>query len=253
MKTDIKGRMQLLIEVTAANLKRRLRVLPFDRERANDTVYIAEQADLQIEEIDHDPNLSPDGRLEYTLRAVRSAHAMATTWGEEQVGAYDSRIKIETAALLATPARPKDPVVLLTREVRLQEIREPIVAALRAVDPILRPALIGRIYAEGDADVRAAIAEAPQQVEVTGAGALSIGPLIPPALIEEFALGAAELSNPEAVAQLRDLSLLRDAFKSIAETLKTALSEAVRAPLDGDDVAEMAAGLKPVVFPLKRR
>jgi hypothetical protein len=253
MKSDVTGTVQLTIDVTDPNATRRLRVLSFNREQAQPAVDIAQEFDSRVEEIDQDPNLSPDGRREYTLRAAREAHATAVTWGEMRVNGLTAQINSEMAALLGTPARPKDPVVLLSREIRLQEIREPIIAALRGVDPILRPALIGRIYAEGDADVRAAVAEAPQQVEVSPVGALSIGPLVPLALIEEFALGAAELTHPEAVAQLRDLALLRDAFQSIADTLKTALSNAVRAPLDSDDLAQMASGRKPVAFPIKRR
>src|ERR1043165_955488 len=105
MQTDVAGRVQLLIEVTAANLKRRLTTLPFDRERANDTVTMAQAFDDLAEEYANDANLSPDGRHSYTLKAAREIYASATTWEERVVGAYTTRIAIETAALQPTTAR----------------------------------------------------------------------------------------------------------------------------------------------------
>lgn len=254
MKTDVTGRMQLLLEVINANLKRKITLFPLGFERASELLVFAQRFEKEAEENDQNPNLSPDGRREYTLQAARAAYAAATTWGEGIVNGLTTQINSETAALLAIPARTKDPIALLTREIKLQEIRESIVTPLRLVDSLLRPALIGRMYAEGNADVRAAIAEAPQQIELSAAGLLKIGPLIDPAMIEEFALGAAEVKNPEAVARLRELALLRDSFQNVADSLKTALTEAVRAPLDYDDpLADMASGRRPAIFPVKRQ
>jgi len=251
MKTNLTERVGLSIKTIVDGVRSKLRHFTLDPSstQLREVTTATQRYDAGEAEIDADQNLSPNGRFNALIALKKEHYAHALAWIEKNVDGLSKRIGIETASYMAAArlTRPTDAVARLTQELRFQEIRESVIEAIEDgdVDVVMRPIVLARVYAEGDAETRAAMETAPMQISITPAGGVTVAPLIPATIVEERAIAEAELATPGTVEQLRELQTLRDALAAIGETWKTALHTGTRQPLGVDDpIVSMAAGKK---------
>ena len=218
-------------------MQRRLEQFTFDPEGddVRGLVALAERFDKRAGAIAGDKNLSSIGRNNRLLTAAQETHAAVVAWEERHVGVFDARIASETEALrlVGEPAAPSDPLERLTREIRHSEIRQNFAH--------LDPLEIQTLYFEAPEEVRDAIASAPP-VAVKTAHGLELVPLVPVEVINHHSLGTAEIANPEAASQIRELQELRGTNAGLASAFKAALRDVAPGRIETDDpIAEQAA------------
>ena len=121
----------------------------------------------------------------------------------------------------------------LRRELRHREIRRP----LANLDPLLVPTL----YARGDDETRAAMRSAPLQVVPTKHG-VDVRPLVAPEVVEEYAIGAADVIDPEHAQLVRDLRYLEETYTTLANVFRTELETAAGVSLGAETIVVVGQG-----------
>ncbi len=233
--------LKIQLDITSAGLQGRVEQFSFEPkdEHLQSLVALAELFDKRAAAVASDKNLSAVSRDNALLSVARETHAAVVLWEEENVESIDASIADKTAALQREQAGDKsvtlsDPTEALLRELRHGEIRR----SLAGLDPLEVQAL----YFEAPEEVRDAIETALPRVVKTVKGT-ELLPLVPADIINQRALGAAAITDPEAQAQILARQRYRDANASLASTLKGALRDAAPGRIDtADPIADQAAG-----------